>query len=277
MLTTLVDQGVYPDPYFGLNNLSIPESLNKQDYWYRLEFAAPPIAAGQTATITFFGINYRAEIWLNGQRLGEILGAFKRGIYDVSRVLKPGGANVLAVRISPPPHPGIPHEQSIQAGAGPNGGSMVLDGPTFFCSEGWDWIPGIRDRNSGIWQDVVLKVAGAVTLGDPQVHHAHPQAHRIARGRGHRRRGDESIPDRPKWRAERHIRRRLLREISDAGRRGKAHRSIRSGGISPARRREAPPLVAERLRPSRPLPSEPELPGRRWQSFRGEDPAFRHA
>ena len=40
-LTTMIDRGVYPDPDYGLNNLVIPESLNKQDYWYRNEFKAP--------------------------------------------------------------------------------------------------------------------------------------------------------------------------------------------------------------------------------------------
>ena len=41
VLTTMVDRGIYPDPDYGLNNLAIPESLNKQDYWYRIEFHAP--------------------------------------------------------------------------------------------------------------------------------------------------------------------------------------------------------------------------------------------
>jgi hypothetical protein len=77
--------------------------------------------------------------------------------------------NGLAVHISPPPHPGIAHEQSIKAGPGDNGGAMCLDGPTFICTEGWDWIPGIRDRNTGIWQDVTLQVTGAVKIGDVQV------------------------------------------------------------------------------------------------------------
>ena len=40
-LTTMIDRGVYPDSDYGLNNLLIPESLNKQDYWYRNEFKAP--------------------------------------------------------------------------------------------------------------------------------------------------------------------------------------------------------------------------------------------
>jgi len=46
---------------------------------------------------------------------------------------------------------------------------MVLDGPTFVATEGWDWIPAIRDRNTGIWQDVILSAAGQVKIGDPQV------------------------------------------------------------------------------------------------------------
>ncbi len=94
--------------------------------------------------------------------------AFNRGTFDVTSVLK-AGKNVLAVCVSPPPHPGIPHEQSILGGPGENGGAMVLDGPTFMATEGWDWIPAIRDRNSGIWQPVTLKVTRSLKLGDAQV------------------------------------------------------------------------------------------------------------
>ena len=143
VLTTMVDDGVYPDPYYGLNNLAIPESLNKQDYWYRNEFTPPAaaLAPGAHAELTFEGINYAASVWLNGKLLGAMKGAFRRGTFDVTSVLKPGQKNVLAVRISPPPHPGIPQEQSILGGPGENGGSMALDGPTFVATEGWDWIP----------------------------------------------------------------------------------------------------------------------------------------
>jgi Exo-beta-D-glucosaminidase Ig-fold domain/Concanavalin A-like lectin/glucanases superfamily/Glycosyl hydrolases family 2/Glycosyl hydrolases family 2, sugar binding domain/Glycosyl hydrolases family 2, TIM barrel domain len=167
VLTTMVDRGVYPDPDYGLNNLAIPESLNKQDYWYRTEFKAPKEAAGRQLTLTFEGINYKADVWLNGQSLGTITGAFIRGVFDVTKILK--ADNVLAVRISPPPHPGIPQEQSIKGGPGENGGMMCLDGPTFVATEGWDWIPAIRDRDTGIWQPVVLTASGGVKIGDPQV------------------------------------------------------------------------------------------------------------
>lgn len=168
-LTTLIANGVYPDPDYGLNNLAIPESLNRQDYWYRSHFVAPADLEGRRLTLTFNGINYDAEVWLNGARLGHIRGAFVRGIFDASSIVKPGGENVIAVRVSPPPHPGIPHEQSVAAGPGQNGGNLAIDGPTFIATEGWDWIPGIRDRNTGIWQDVELSATGELRILDPQI------------------------------------------------------------------------------------------------------------
>jgi Exo-beta-D-glucosaminidase Ig-fold domain/Glycosyl hydrolases family 2/Concanavalin A-like lectin/glucanases superfamily/Glycosyl hydrolases family 2, TIM barrel domain/Glycosyl hydrolases family 2, sugar binding domain len=167
-LTTMIDRGIYPDPDYGLNNLAIPESLNKQDYWYRVEFQAPKSTGERRLTLTLEGINYEAAVWLNGHSLGSIKGAFIRGTFDVTGVIR-AETNVLAVRVSPPPHPGIPQEQSIKGGPGENGGLMCLDGPTFVATEGWDWIPAIRDRDTGIWQPVTLKTTGAVKIGDPQV------------------------------------------------------------------------------------------------------------
>jgi len=169
VLSTYIDRGVYPDPDFGLDNFAIPETLNKQDYWYRTEFTPPASRKGRRFTLTFNGVNYAAAVWLNGAHLGDIKGAFIRGVFDVSRLIAPGAPNALAVRVSPPPHPGIPHEQSVKAGAGLNGGIQCIDGPTFFCTEGWDWLPGIRDRNTGIWQDVTLTSTGRVKIGDPRV------------------------------------------------------------------------------------------------------------
>jgi hypothetical protein len=155
-LTTMIDRGMYPDPDYGLNNLAIPESLNQQAYWYRVEFRAPKSIRGRRLTLTFEGINYEAAVWLNGRSLGSIKGAFIRGTFDVTNLITEERLNVLAVRVSPPPHPGIPQEQSIEGGPGENGGLMCLDGPTFVATEGWDWIPAIRDRDTGIWQKVTL-------------------------------------------------------------------------------------------------------------------------
>ncbi len=169
VLTTLIARGVYPDPDYGLNNLAIPERLAREDFWYRTTFEAPADLAGKQLTLTFKGINYQAVIWVNGRRAGMIKGAFIRGVFDVTASLKPGQRNALAVRVSPPPHPGIPHEESIVAGPGENGGNLAIDGPTFVAAEGWDWIPGIRDRNTGIWQAVLLEASGPIRILDPHV------------------------------------------------------------------------------------------------------------
>jgi hypothetical protein len=169
VLTTLIDRGVFPDPDTGLNNLAIPESLARQDYWYRSQFMVPAQLAGHRLRLLFNGINYAAEVWVNGVRIGAIRGAFVRGVFDVTDQLLAGKANVVAVRISPPPHPGIPSEESILYGPGENGGAMALDGPTFIATEGWDWIPGIRDRDTGLWQTTELLSTGAVRIMDPTV------------------------------------------------------------------------------------------------------------
>ena len=169
VLTTLIDRGVYPNPDFGLNNMAIPESLSKKSFWYREEFVPAAAMRGRRLTLRFEGINYHATVWVNGRRVGEITGAFLHKGFDVTAMVRVGEKNVVAVRIDPPPHGGIAHEQSLAAGSGDNGGVMMLDGPTFGATEGWDWIPGIRDRNMGLWQDVTLEATGAVAVEVPQI------------------------------------------------------------------------------------------------------------
>lgn len=169
VLTTLVNQGVYPDPYFGLNNMNIPESLSRTDWWYRCKFTVPKDIDGNQLRLLFNGINYKADIYLNGKSLGDMKGAFIRGEFNITDLVNKNGENILAVHVFPPHNPGIPHEQSMIAGQGLNGGVLSTDGPTFISSIGWDWIPGIRDRNTGVWQDVRLKAGGDIVIGDPLV------------------------------------------------------------------------------------------------------------
>lgn len=169
VLTTLVARGRYPDPYYGLNDLLIPERLARQAYWYRTAFVAPKRWDGRELTLRFDGINYAGTIWLNGKRIGTTRGAFRRGLFNVSTDIIPDRLNVLAVRVVPPPHPGIPYEKSIAAGPGNNGGHLALDGPTFIATEGWDWMPPVRDRDTGLWQQVVIHSSGKLLLHAPHV------------------------------------------------------------------------------------------------------------
>ena len=171
VLTTLVKAGVYPEPLYGENNRPdrIPESLNKTSYWYRTEIEVPAAYKGRHTWLNLDGINYSAEVWVNGTYLGTMRGAFKRGTFDISEEVKPGEKAAIAVLIKPQPHPGDPHEHTIADGMGLNGGITAIDGPTFLSTIGWDWIPAIRDRNSGIWSKVFLSSTGAVVVKDPLV------------------------------------------------------------------------------------------------------------
>jgi hypothetical protein len=171
ILTTLVHAGIYPDPMYGENNRPevIPESLNKTSYWYRTVASVPASYAGRHIWLNFAGINYTAIVWVNGTRVGDMRGAFARGHFDISANVKPGGKAVIAVLITPQPHPGVPHEHTILSGMGVNGGLTALDGPTFLSTIGWDWIPAIRDRDTGIWQKVFLSASGDVLVTAPLV------------------------------------------------------------------------------------------------------------
>lgn len=171
VLTSLVNDGIYPEPLYGENNRpdKIPESLNKTPWWYRTTFRVPRSYAHRQVWLNFDGINYAAEVWINGRQAGTIRGAFLRGVFDISSFVKPGQEATLAVLVSPQPHPGEPHEHTIKDGLGDNGGISAIDGPTFLSTIGWDWLPAIRDRETGIWQKVFLSSTGPVLVKDPLV------------------------------------------------------------------------------------------------------------
>src|SRR5438270_3810254 len=101
VLQTLEDNGVYKDLYYGTNLGKVPE-LWKQDWWYRTTFSAP--AGREVYSLIFKGINYRADVWLNGHKIGDrtqVVGMYNRYEFNVTRYIKPGGSNVLAVKVTP--------------------------------------------------------------------------------------------------------------------------------------------------------------------------------
>src|SRR5215472_4894950 len=93
VLTTLVDNRVYPDPLYGENNRpdKIPDTLCRTSYWYRTTFTPPASYAGKQIWLTFEGINYVADVFVNGHQLGTIKGAFIRGIFDVTSLVTVAG------------------------------------------------------------------------------------------------------------------------------------------------------------------------------------------
>jgi beta-mannosidase len=169
VLTTLVNNKVYPEPLYGENMRTIPESLNQTSYWYRTTFRVPAANRGRHTWLHFAGINYSSEIWVNGHQVGTTRGAFIRADIDITKFVRPGIFATVAVLVSPQPHPGVPHEHTQANGVGKNGGITAIDGPTFLSTIGWDWLPAIRDRDTGIWLPVTLSTTGPIVIENPFV------------------------------------------------------------------------------------------------------------
>lgn len=168
VLVSYLNAGAIPDPNYADNQLMISDSFFHSDFWYRNDFVVSPILKNDKIWLNFDGINWRAQIWLNGEFLGRIDGAFRRGRFDVTGKVRSGEKNALAVLVEKNATPGSVKEKTFE-NPDKNGGALGADNPTFHASIGWDWIPTIRGRNMGIWNRVFLSSTGPVTLSDPLV------------------------------------------------------------------------------------------------------------
>ncbi|HVI09824.1 MAG TPA: beta galactosidase jelly roll domain-containing protein [Candidatus Binatia bacterium] len=164
VVAALVKDKTLPDPYFGTNlrqfaGVTYPIGGNfsniamKSDspyavaWWYRDRFEVPASYAGKTVWLNFRGINYRANIWLNGKRIADstqVAGAWRTYEFNVTGAIKAGAENVLAVEVSAPGE----HDLAI----------------TFV-----DWNPAPPDKDMGLWRDVYLTTSGPVALRYPTV------------------------------------------------------------------------------------------------------------
>jgi beta-galactosidase/beta-glucuronidase len=197
VLSGLVANKVYPDPYQGMNNMLIPDAsdeFNKKynleqyshlpnnpnpwnrPYWYRTSFDVPSTDKGRHFQLIFKGINYRAAVWVNGKEISDstqMAGMFAQYSLDITDQVRPGQENVVAVKIYPLDYPGTPSNEQLKAldDFYPNGGPTgdIGKNVTMLCSVGWDWIPPVRDRNMGIWLPVYLRTSGGVTIADPKL------------------------------------------------------------------------------------------------------------
>ncbi|HLX84462.1 MAG TPA: beta galactosidase jelly roll domain-containing protein [Terriglobales bacterium] len=158
-----VKAGVLPDPFFGMNirnfpGVSYPIGFNFSNvpmppdspyavsWWYRKEFSLPAGYAGKTVWLNFRGINYRANVFLNGKQIAnsnEVAGAWRTYEFNVTSAVK-AGTNVLAVQVW------APTENSLAI--------------TFV-----DWNPSPPDKNMGLWREVYLSASGPVALRHPAV------------------------------------------------------------------------------------------------------------
>lgn len=165
VLAAQVASGEFKDPYFGMDLRKIPgmtypiglnsfsnlpmdkDSPYACSWWYRTEFQLPRSYTGKNLWVHFQGINYRANIWLNGRKLADskdVQGAYRIYEFNVTSFVRPGTRNVLALEIF------APTEKEL-------GINLV------------DWSPTPPDKNMGIWGDVCISASGPVAVRHPQV------------------------------------------------------------------------------------------------------------
>jgi exo-1,4-beta-D-glucosaminidase len=164
VVAALVKHKVLPDPFFGMNlrqfpgmgypigdnfsNLPMPpDSPYAASWWYRKTFTLPASYRGKTIWLNFRGINYRANIWLNGKQIAkaeDVAGAWRTYEFNVTDAAKTGAANVLAVQVY------APTENDLAI--------------TFV-----DWNPAPPDKNMGLWREVYVSASGPVAVRYPAV------------------------------------------------------------------------------------------------------------
>ena len=180
VLTTLVKNGVVPDPYYGLNNKieenRIPDvGTGARDFYtvtYRTKVTIPADWTEKTVWMRPEGINYRGEIRLNGQVAAGTVGSFARNAVDITSYVRPG-VNDLEVDVRPVDHPGKTSQKPWgAAGEWYNGGDGEIGRDvTVLMGAGWDFMfsDGIRDRHAGIWKDITFFCTDKVRIDAPYV------------------------------------------------------------------------------------------------------------
>jgi exo-1,4-beta-D-glucosaminidase len=164
VVSALVKHKVLPDPFYGMNlrqfpgigypigsnfsNLPMPpDSPYAVSWWYRKTFTVPAAYKGKTVWLNFKGINYRANIWLNGKQIAssdDVAGAWRTYEFNITEQAKVGAENVLAVQVY------APTENDLAI--------------TFV-----DWNPAPPDKNMGLWREAYLRISGPVAVRYPSV------------------------------------------------------------------------------------------------------------
>ena len=168
VLTTMLQNKEVPDPFFGMNNEKIPDiykiGRDHYTYWFVKDFTESYPVDGQQVWLTFRGINYSCDIFINGKKVNKspYKGMFLRKSFNVTTLLNKSGSNRVAVIVHPADVVGNPN-------GGQGGDGTIARGVAHQYTAGWDWIRPIKDRNTGIWDKVFIERTGIVNLKNPHV------------------------------------------------------------------------------------------------------------
>jgi len=168
VLTTLINNKLMPDPFYGMNNEKIPDIFRTgrdyYTYWFVKDFTEPAPQGGGQVWLNLRGVNYSCDVYLNGHKLNTQphRGMFLRQTYNITGLLNKDGRNRLAVIVYPPDPVGDPN-------GGQGGDGEIARTVSHQYVAGWDWIQPVRDRNTGIWDNVTIRRTGAVRIKDPHI------------------------------------------------------------------------------------------------------------
>ncbi|HUZ61665.1 MAG TPA: glycoside hydrolase family 2 TIM barrel-domain containing protein [Hanamia sp.] len=168
VLTTLLNNKMVPDPFYGMNNEKIPDIYNTgrdyYTYWFVKDFTEKLTNAEEQVWLHFRGINYSCDVFLNGHQLNDkrFYGMFLRQQYNITQWLAKNGENRLAVIVYPPDPVGNPN-------GGQGGDGTIAKNVSHQYVAGWDWIQPVRDRNTGIWDKVTIEKTGEVNVQNTHV------------------------------------------------------------------------------------------------------------
>lgn len=124
-------------------------------WWYRTEYTVDFLTS-QTVTLLFKGINYKANMWLNGQQVAvteSTVGTFRYFTFVITDLITSGSPFAVALEIFQPIDNCFP----------PNNNDTDL-ALTFV-----DWNPPPPDASMGLWREVILSVTSGILIDSPLV------------------------------------------------------------------------------------------------------------
>ncbi|HWC20422.1 MAG TPA: beta galactosidase jelly roll domain-containing protein, partial [Terriglobales bacterium] len=137
----------YPEGKIFTNLPMAENSPYKCPWWYRSEFSLPAQLQGKNIWLHFDGINYRANIWMNGKQIADaehVAGAYRTYEFNIKDVARVGATNTLAVEVF----------AQTETDLGIN-----------FV----DWNPMPADKAMGLWRPVYITSSGPVAVRFPAV------------------------------------------------------------------------------------------------------------
>lgn len=155
-----LDAGILGDPFFGTALQDLPgwtysflpmpeDSPYRPAWWYRTELMIPPITNRDARVkLVFEGINWSADIWVNGTMISsadQIQGTFREFHLDVTDLCAPGAACAIAAKVNVP--------------------DIFADLAIYWV----DWNPEPPDYNMGLWMPARIQAGGPITIIDPAI------------------------------------------------------------------------------------------------------------